>query len=133
MPDLKYYDVILKPVITEASMRNMSVEVSKIKKQLVEENGKKVLKPIRDKAGKAQRETVEIRKYTFLVNPVSTKTQVKEAVEKMFTGVKVKSVTTSTKDGKTKRRGKTIGKTSKKKKAIVTLTQDSKDIELFAK
>ncbi|HAN09220.1 MAG TPA: 50S ribosomal protein L23 [Clostridiales bacterium] len=133
MADLKYYDVILKPVITEASMKNMNVQVQKVKKQLVEESGKKVLKAVKDKTGKVQREEIEIRKYTFLVNPLSTKTQVKEAVEKMFVGVKVKAITTSLTDGKTKRRGNTQGKTSKKKKAIVTLTQDSKDIELFAK
>ena len=51
----------------------------------------------------------------------------------MFEGVKVEAVSTMNCLGKTKRRGKTSGKTSKKKKAIVTLKSDSKDIELFAK
>ena len=96
MADLKYYDVILKPVITEKSMNAMA-----------------------DK------------KYTFLVHPDATKSQVKEAVEKMFEGTKVKKVNTMNIAGKTKRRGMTFGKTSKSKKAIVTLTEDSKDIEIF--
>lgn len=96
MADIKYYDVILKPVITEKSMGVMA-----------------------DK------------KYTFLVHPDVTKSQVKEAVEKMFDGAKVKSVNTMNLEGKTRRRGTTYGKTAKTKKAIVTLTEDSKDIEIF--
>ena len=72
------------------------------------------------------------KKYTFLVHPQATKTQIKEAVQKMFDGVKVESVNTMNMDGKTKRRGMTFGKTAKTKKAIVKLTADSKDIEFFA-
>ena len=49
----------------------------------------------------------------------------------MFEGTKVKSVNTINLDGKEKRRGRTVGKTAAKKKAIVTLTEDSKDIEIF--
>jgi len=56
---------------------------------------------------------------------------VKEAVEKMFEGTKVKSVNTMNIDGKKRRRGMTVGKTAKSKKAIVALTEDSKDIEIF--
>ena len=96
MADIKYYDVILKPVITEKSMNQMAE-----------------------------------KKYTFLVHPQATKSQVKEAVEKMFNGTKVKSVNTMNLDGKTKRRGMTFGKTAKTKKAIVQLTEDSADIEIF--
>ena len=96
MADLKYYDVILKPVVTEKSMNIMA-------------DGK----------------------YTFLVHPDATKTQIKEAVEKMFDGTKVKSVNTLNIAGKTKRRGMTFGKTAKTKKAIVFLTEDSKEIEIF--
>ena len=70
--------------------------------------------------------------YTFLVHPQATKTQIKEAVQKMFDGVKVESVNTMNMDGKTKRRGMTFGKTAKTKKAIVKLTAESKDIEIFA-
>ena len=96
MADLKYYDVILKPVITEKSM-NLMAE----------------------------------KKYTFLVHPAATKNQIKEAFEKMFEGVKVKKVNTMLQDGKTKRRGMTIGRTAKTKKAIVQLAEESKDIEFF--
>ena len=69
--------------------------------------------------------------YTFMVHTEATKNQVKEAVEKMFNGTKVKSVNTMNLDGKTKRRGMTFGKTAKAKKAIVQLTEDSADIEIF--
>ena len=71
------------------------------------------------------------KKYTFLVHPEATKAQVKEAVEKMFEGAKVAKVNTMNQDGKTKRRGMTYGKTAKTKKAIVQLTAESADIELF--
>ena len=71
------------------------------------------------------------KKYTFLVAPKATKTQIKDAVEKMFEGTKVARVNTMNYDGKTKRRGMTFGKTAKTKKAIVFLTADSKDIEIF--
>ena len=72
------------------------------------------------------------KKYTFLVHPEANKTMIKEAVEKMFDGAKVKKVNTMNLDGKKKRRGMTVGKTAKTKKAIVWLTEDSKDIEIFA-
>ncbi len=49
----------------------------------------------------------------------------------MFEGTKVKSVNTMNLDGKNRRRGMVVGKTAKKKKAIVQLTEDSKDIEIF--
>ena len=93
MADIKYYDVILKPVVTEKSMNAMAE-----------------------------------KKYTFLVHPSATKNQIKEAVEKMF---KVAKVNTMNNDGKTKRRGMTFGKTAKTKKAIVQLTEESADIEIF--
>lgn len=96
MANLKYYDVILKPVITESSMNNMAE-----------------------------------KKYVFLVHPDATKTQIKEAVEKLFEGTKVKKVNTMNLLGKTRRQGRTEGKTAKKKKAIVQLTEDSEDIEIF--
>ena len=69
MANIQYYDVILKPVVTEKSMELMA-----------------------DK------------KYTFLVHTEATKSQIKEAVEKMFNGTKVKSVNTMNLDGKSKRR-----------------------------
>ncbi len=97
MAAIQYYDVILKPVVTEKSMAGMSE-----------------------------------KKYTFLVHPEANKTQIKEAVEKMFEGTKVESVNTMNMDGKKKRRGMVVGRTSKTKKAIVKLTADSKEIEIFA-
>ncbi len=96
MADLKYYDIIQKPVITEKSMEAMGE-----------------------------------KKYTFLVHTDATKGQIKEAVEKLFEGTKVAKVNTMNQEGKTRRRGRTSGKTAKTKKAIVKLTEDSKDIEIF--
>ena len=98
MANIQYYDVILKPVITEKSMDLMA-----------------------DK------------KYTFLVHTEATKAQIKEAVEKMFEGTKVARVNTMNLEGKNKRvRGTmTFGKTAKTKKAIVQLTEESAEIEIF--
>ena len=96
MANVQYYDVILKPVVTEKSMNAMAE-----------------------------------KKYTFLVHPEANKTMIKEAVEKMFECTKVESVNTMNNDGKNKRRGMVVGKTAKTKKAIVKLTADSKDIEIF--
>ena len=96
MANIQYYDVILKPVITEISMDLMA-----------------------DK------------KYTFLVHAEATKAQIKEAVEKMFEGTKVARVNTMNLEGKNRRRGMVVGKTAKTKKAIVQLTEDSKEIEIF--
>jgi len=76
MANVQYYDVLLRPVVTEKSMEMMSE-----------------------------------KKYTFFVHPEANKIQIKEAVEKMFPGTKVR--------------------TAKTKKAIVSLTADSKDIEFF--
>ena len=56
---------------------------------------------------------------------------IKEAVEKMFEGTKVAKVNTMNSVGKKKRRGRVEGMTAKTKKAIVQLTEDSKDIEIF--
>ena len=92
MANIQYYDVILKPVITEKSMDLMA-----------------------DK------------KYTFLVHTEATKAQIKEAVEKMFEGTKVARVNTMNLEGKNRRRGMVVGT----KKAIVQLTEESADIEIF--
>ncbi len=87
-----------------------------------------ILKPV---INEKSMELMADKKYTFMVHTEATKNQVKEAVEKMFNGTKVKSVNTMNLDGKTKRRGMTFGKTAKAKKAIVQLTEDSADIEIF--
>ena len=96
MANIQYYDVILKPIITEKSMAGMAT-----------------------------------KKYTFLVHTEANKLMIKEAVEKMFDGAKVEKVNTMNIRGKNKRRGMTMGRTAKTKKAMVQLTEDSKDIELF--
>ena len=67
-----------------------------------------------------------------MLHTEANKTMIKEAVEKMVPGTKVKSVNNMNMDGKTKRRGMTFGKTAATKKAIVQLTEDSKEIEIFA-
>ncbi|NLP35212.1 MAG: 50S ribosomal protein L23 [Clostridiales bacterium] len=97
MADIKYYDVILKPIVTEKSMNSMAE-----------------------------------KKYTFSVHPEATKNQIKEAVERMFAGTKVAKVNTMNLDGKNRRRGNVVGKTAKTKKAVVQLTEDSADIEIFS-
>ena len=71
------------------------------------------------------------KRYTFIVLKTANKTQIKIAVEKMFS-VKVKSVNTVTQRGKLKRMGRNEGYTPTTKKAIVTLTDDSKAIEFFS-
>ena len=75
-------------------------------------------------------EQMEDKKYTFEVDTRANKTQVKQAVEEIF-GVKVEKVNIMNYKGKFKRVGKHAGYTNKRRKAIVTLTADSKEIELF--
>jgi large subunit ribosomal protein L23 len=75
-------------------------------------------------------EMMEQKKYVFEVDPNANKVEVKKAIEQIF-GVKVKKVNTIRDKGKQKRFGRFTGKTAEKKKAIVTLTEDSKAIEIF--
>jgi large subunit ribosomal protein L23 len=96
MANIKYYDVILRPIVTERTMGDM-----------------------------------ENKKYAFYVHPDANKIQIREAVEKMFEGTKVDRVNTMNYDGKLKRRGHTSGRTPAKKKAIVKLKEDSKEIAIF--
>lgn len=70
------------------------------------------------------------KKYTFKVAVDANKTQVKLAVEEIF-GVDVKKVNIMNVDGKVKRMGRNVGRTPAYKKAIVTLTEQSKEIEFF--
>ena len=88
-------DIIIKPIITEASMDKLA-----------------------DK------------KYTFKVQANATKPEIAKAVEAMF-GVKVARVNTINMKKKPKRLGVHAGYTSEWKKAVVTLTADSKTIEFF--
>ena len=97
MANIQYFDVILKPVVTEKSMKLM-----------------------------------ENKEYTFYVHPDANKTMIKEAVERMFEGTKVARVNTMNIQGKAKRRGMVTGRTAARKKAMVKLTEDSADIEIFS-
>lgn len=73
---------------------------------------------------------MEDKKYTFIVHVDADKEMIKSAIEEVF-GVKVESVNTVNRLGKEKRVGVHIGKKADTKKAIVTLTEDSKSIEFF--
>lgn len=92
---LSPHDIIVKPIVTERSMDDMSE-----------------------------------KKYTFKVYKKANKVQIKNAVEEVF-GVKVKKVYTMNMNGKMKRMGKFVGKRSDWKKAIVKLTEESKEIQFF--
>ncbi|WP_243292385.1 50S ribosomal protein L23 [Bacillus sp. FJAT-47783] len=70
------------------------------------------------------------KKYTFEVDVKANKTEVKDAVEQIF-GVKVEKVNIMNYKGKFKRVGRFSGLTNRRKKAVVKLTADSKEIELF--
>ena len=70
------------------------------------------------------------KKYTFRVADGSNKIEIAKAVEEIF-GVKVAKVNTISMKGKKRRMGRFEGYTSDWKKAVVTLTEDSKTIEFF--
>ncbi len=89
-------DIILAPIITEASM-----------------------------AG------IPNKKYTFKVATTATKVDIAHAIEELFNGTKVVKVNTLNVRGRFRRQGRHGGYTAKSKKAIVTLSQDSKGIEFF--
>jgi large subunit ribosomal protein L23 len=95
------YDIIRKPIITERSMT-----------------------PVFDREGN------QIKKYTFEVPVCANKIEIKKAVEEVF-GVKVAKVNTMKVTGKLKRMGRYEGRRASWKKAIVTLSADSKTIEFF--
>lgn len=95
------YDILRRPIISERSM-----------------------KTVLDKEGN------EIKKYTFEVPKTVNKVEIKKAVEEAF-GVKVAKVNTMNVLGKIKRMGRSEGRRASWKKAVVTLTDDSKTIEFF--
>jgi len=72
---------------------------------------------------------IEQNSYTFLVDPRSNKTEIKEAVQSIW-GVRVTSVNTMNRQGKVKRRGWTKGKRADQKRAIVTLAEGD-SIQIF--
>ncbi|EIA21540.1 50S ribosomal protein L23 [Listeria fleischmannii 1991] len=70
------------------------------------------------------------KKYTFEVDTRATKSQIKHAIEEIFE-VDVVKVNVMNYKGKKKRMGRYVGYTNKRRKAIVTLSADSKEIQLF--
>ena len=86
-----------------------------------------IIKPV---ISEQSMDVAQDKKYTFKVATDANKTQVKLAVEEIF-GVEVARVNIMNYDGKVKRLGRTVGRTAAYKKAIVTLTPQSKDIEFF--
>ena len=89
-------DIIIRPIITEASM-----------------------------------DALADRKYTFKVAKNANKIEIKKAIEQLFKDVKVEKVNTMNVRGRKKRMGRNEGYTTAWKKAIVTITPDSKTIEFF--
>ncbi|WP_125761885.1 50S ribosomal protein L23 [Companilactobacillus hulinensis] len=70
------------------------------------------------------------KKYTFDVAVDANKVLVRQAIEEIF-GVKVKKVNIMNVAGKKKRQGRYVGTTAKRRKAIITLTEDSDEIKIF--
>ena len=75
-------------------------------------------------------DAMQEKKYTFIVDKNANKTEIKKAVEAIF-GVKVEKVNTVRMQGKKKRLGVHVGRRPSFKKAYVSLTEDSKEIEFF--
>ncbi|MCX7572302.1 50S ribosomal protein L23 [Tumebacillus sp. DT12] len=73
---------------------------------------------------------MEENKFAFEVELKANKTEIKAAIEEIF-GVKVAKVNTLRVPSKKKRVGKFVGRTSEWKKAVVTLTPDSKPLNFF--
>ncbi len=86
-----------------------------------------ILKPI---VSEDSMNKMEEKKYVFKVRKDANKIEIRNAIEKIF-DVKVKSVNTMNVKGKVKRMGAHSGKRPDWKKAIVALTEDSKEIEFF--
>lgn len=86
-----------------------------------------ILKPV---VTERSMQDAQNKKYTFKVATDANKTEVKQAVEQIFE-VEVKKVNIMNVRGKMKRMGRNVGMTPASKKAIVTLTPDSKEIEFF--
>lgn len=87
-----------------------------------------ILKPVMTEKSYAG---IANKTYTFEVQLKATKTQIKNAIETIYSDVKVDKVRTMVVRGKMKRQGRFVGLTPKVKKAIVTLTAESKAISSF--
>ena len=86
-----------------------------------------ILKPV---ISERSMDEAQNKKYTFKVAKDANKTQVKLALEEIF-GVEIEKVNIMNVKGKMKRMGRNVGRTADTKKAIVTLTKKSKEIEFF--
>ena len=86
-----------------------------------------ILKPV---ISERSMDMAPLKKYTFKVAVDANKTEIKQAIEEIF-DVEVEKVNVMNMDGKLKRMGRTQGRRSSFKKAIVTLKPDSKEIEFF--
>lgn len=86
-----------------------------------------ILRPLVTEKGTHQ--STRYNAYTFQVNPLATKTQIKAAVEELF-NVKVEGVRTQVREGKKRRFRQSMGQLPTWKKAIVTLNAEDK-IEFF--
>ena len=86
-----------------------------------------IIKPV---ISETSMDNAQVKKYTFKVATNTNKTEVKLAIEEIF-GVEVEKVNIMNVQGKVKKMGKNIGRTAASKKAIVTLTEKSKEIEFF--
>ena len=86
-----------------------------------------ILKPV---ITEKSMDSIEAKRYTFEVAVDATKPEIAKAVEELF-GVKVAKVNTINMKKKPKRMGYHFGYTAEWKKAIVTLTESSKEIEFF--
>jgi large subunit ribosomal protein L23 len=86
-----------------------------------------ILRPLVTEKGTHQ--STRYNAYTFQVNPLATKTEIKAAVEELF-HVKVEAVRTQVREGKRRRFRQSMGQLPTWKKAIVTLSGDDK-IEFF--
>ena len=87
-----------------------------------------ILKPIITEESKTG---IMVKKYTFKVAKDANKIEIAKAIETVFPGTKVLKVNTMNVRGHERRQGIHSGYTPSWKKAIVTLTEDSKEIEFF--
>ena len=74
---------------------------------------------------------IMMKKYTFKVAKDANKIEIAKAVEEVFPGTKVAKVNTINVRGRKRRQGMDVGYTPSWKKAVGTLTEDSKEIEFF--
>ena len=110
-----------------AKLRDMRDNTKPIERTLKLEPHQVVIKPIVTEKGMFQ--VAELNQYKFKVNPLATKPEIKEAIERLFE-VKVIGLSTQIRKGKLRRSRFKMGRTKDVKQAIVKLAPEDK-IELF--